>query len=806
MSPTSSTSLTPEELTALVDASSSLLWIATPAGERRAFNRTWYERTGRDESTELGFGFLDGVHEHDREALRATIARAAQHGTAYRTGYRLLDPRGEWMSVEEDATPRHANGELVGWIGNVRDRTLELREHDLRTGNRRAVRELVGGAHLNAVLERLALAFDDRWGDRCSSIMIHRPETNTLHVAAAPRLPAAYRELVDGIAIGPAAGCIGSAAHHRRRVIVTDTATDPLWAGARSLVETYGLRSCWATPLLSAGGRLVGTLAMVFRETGRRPTNEDLDAMNACAELAGLAIDLDRTRRELETSEVEKAGLLEGVRAIVWRADPDGRITYVSREAETVLGHPCEAWLEPGFRQAHTHPEDRELARLQLSAEPLAREAEFRMLRDDGSVVWLNERVRCATEDPARPDRIGVMIDVTDRKREEEQRRELERQVRQAQKNEAMGTLAGGIAHEFNNILLTIYGYTELVIEASAPEQTRQLREVLVATERATALVRQMLTYTRCQDRAKSPLELSRVLRDTLDFLRSSLPSSVIMRESIADELPLVDADAGQLHQVLVNLCTNASQAMPDSRGTLEVSAEVLEVSTPDGDLTPGSWVRIDVTDDGRGMNSRVRERIFDPFFTTQDIGNGSGLGLCVCQGIVKSHGGTIEVRSRPGAGTTVSVHLPASRRGAASSRPSGASHVLLVDDQPEVILLTTARLERLGYRVTGTSTAREALERIREHPPGSPGGYDLVITDQTMPEITGMELADELRAAYPQLPIMLTTGYHAAVTGERLEALDIRDVLIKPYSNHDLEQALQRVLGTANRKAKESA
>ncbi len=392
---------------------------------------------------------------------------------------------------------------------------------------------------------------------------------------------------------------------------------------------------------------------------------------------------------------------------------------------------------------------------------------------------------------------VVVERDVTDEAR-------LERQLRQAQKMEAIGTLAGGVAHDFNNILMAMMGYAELVrrsIPADSPTQT-DLDEIVQAGRRATDLVKQILTFSRQNEHEKRAIEVYRVFNEALRLIRASIPSTIEIRHDIDETSGTVMADPTQMHQILMNLCSNAHQAMEGEHGTLEVSVKQVileegakELANPD--LTLGPYVRLTVSDTGKGMAPELIERIFDPYFTTKEVGKGTGLGLSVVLGIVQSHGGAITVESELGRGTAFHVYLPRctvqangmNRPGPSERR--GTHRIMFVDDDHKIAELVKRSLESVGYEVAIFTDPVKALDSVR----GSLDTFDLVITDLTMPVMTGLELAAALQEIKPDIPIVLCTGYTEALTRKKVREMGFVDLLIKPAVPSLLETFVPGVL-----------
>ena len=389
-----------------------------------------------------------------------------------------------------------------------------------------------------------------------------------------------------------------------------------------------------------------------------------------------------------------------------------------------------------------------------------------------------------------------IARDITERKR-------LEAQIRQAQKMEAMGTLAGGIAHDFNNILAAIIAHTEMALDVlpEGGQLWQQLQQILAASGRARNLVQQILTFSRRTEQVRRPIVVQEIVLEVMRLLRATLPTTIDFRQQIEPGRAQVLADPTQLHQVLINLCTNAEHAMRGRSGLLEVQVKTVEVDAEFAaaypPLQPGSHVKLTVRDTGHGMAPQIQERIFEPFFTTKAHGEGTGMGLAVVHGIVTAHGGALAVESAPERGTRFDCYLPRCDRAEMPAIPMEAvargqgARILFVDDEPVLVQIWTAMLRNLGYCVTSHTDSREALEAFR----GTPDAFDLVITDQTMPEMTGETLARELLRLRPTLPIILCTGFSYTMSEEKAIALGIRAFHTKPVSRHDLCLTIQRLL-----------
>lgn len=392
--------------------------------------------------------------------------------------------------------------------------------------------------------------------------------------------------------------------------------------------------------------------------------------------------------------------------------------------------------------------------------------------------------------------------DVTEQRQAEREKRRLEDQLVQAQKMESIGTLAGGIAHDFNNILSVIMGYSELVFEdGSDPEKVKsEIREVIKAAERAKDLVRHILTFSRRTETASSPLELSPLIRESLKMLRSVIPSTIEIRQELS-ESGLVMSDPTQVHQIMMNLCTNASHAMDQTGGVLSVRLHNLELdgtAAHELDLRPGPYARLSVSDTGSGITPEVLGRIFEPYFTTKELGRGTGLGLSVVHGIVRSQQGAIVCTSTHGEGTTFDVYLPVTEPMAQDKEcnqgeapPTGTGRILFVDDEPTLVDLAERMIVRLGYDVVGRTSSLDALDSFK----AQPDVFDLVITDMTMPGMTGHMLAQKLMEIRPDIPIILCTGYSENISAESAKGAGIREYVMKPLKKKELAETISRIL-----------
>ncbi|MBN1848879.1 MAG: PAS domain S-box protein [Deltaproteobacteria bacterium] len=390
---------------------------------------------------------------------------------------------------------------------------------------------------------------------------------------------------------------------------------------------------------------------------------------------------------------------------------------------------------------------------------------------------------------------LTTFIDITERKR-------LEAQLQQSQKMEAIGTLAGGIAHDFNNILGIILGNTELAID-DVPDWNpgyHNLQEVRKACLRARDVVKQILSFSRASNQTFRSLQITPIIKESLRLLRSSIPSTIDIQQSFECPSDTIKADPTQINQILLNLCTNAAQAMADTGGIMMVRLENIEIREEDEltqNLKPGPYVKLMVSDTGPGIAPEIMNRIFDPYFTTKKIGKGTGIGLAVVQGIVNKHGGAVMVETQINKGTSFHIFLPCVEKIAADEiqtarlLPKGNERILFVDDEKDIVATIPPLLERLGYTVIARTNSLEALEAFRREP----GAFDLVVTDQTMPNMTGDKLAEEIRKLHAHIPIILCTGFSETTNEQKSKESGINAYVLKPFDKTEIARVVREML-----------
>jgi PAS domain S-box-containing protein len=760
------------------------------------------------------------------ELVGLSITALDDPETANRCRHRIQQlSRGELLSfrgghVRPDGTrfPVDVTAKLIPVLGPGmvlsidRDITEQLRAEVLSEGQRRILEMIAQGRPVPETLDALMHLLEDHSPEMICSVLLMGPDGEHLHHAAGPSLPSSYSRVVDGFRIGPQVGSCGTAAFRGEPVLVADIETDPLWADFKHIALAHGLRACWSTPILDRGGRVQGTFAIYFRSPGL-PTESHQRLIRLATQTIAICLTRHQAERELRNSQERYEALVSSVDGVVWEANPEtAQFLFVSSAAQRLLGYPVEEWLQPGFWLEHLHPDDRDAASNFCRTESLGGRShvfDYRMFAADGRILLIRDYVTVLMES-GKPQLLrGILVDITAQKQIEEQKRRLETDLHHAQRLESIGTLAGGIAHDFNNIIGAILGNAELALKDVPAEHPahESLDEIHKAGLRARHLVQMILAFGRGDRVEKRPLSIQPVVEEAVHLLRPSLPDGVRIVTRIDLTGDLILTDASQIHQIVMNLGTNACQAMEGRTGTIRVSLEPLFVEPSEAaripGLAPGHHLRLTVRDEGIGMDAATLGRIFDPFFTTKGVGKGTGLGLPVVHGIVTSHRGAIRVTSQPNQGACFEVFLPVTPEiPEANSVPdspqpplSGAGrHILMLDDEEALVRYQSRLLEREGFQVTGFTSPSRALDFLRE----DPRTVDALITDLNLPGATGIDVIQEARRLRPGLPVILMSGLMSEELKEAARDHGADEFLAKPGNAEGLMAALQRVLQDA--------
>jgi len=606
---------------------------------------------------------------------------------------------------------------------------------------------------------------------------------------------------------GPAGRALTSGQH----MICNCIETDPDYAPWRDEALRHGYKSSGGFPL-KADGQVIGLFSL-YAEEADFFNEQELALLDELAMDIGFALEFHGQEKRRHTAEaavkqseerfsrmfhnspvpISLSRLADGV--FLDANDSFFRMSGYTREE--IIGHTA---LE---LQLYPDPEVRKRIIKHLHEHGFLHQHEQPFRTKSGKLrhhlLWFDlitvDKEKCV---------LVIALDVTEQKQAERQQKQLEEQLRQAQKLEALGTLAGGIAHDFNNILGAIISFTELarMDHPHDAELQENLGEVLKASQRATSLVRQILSFSRQQKHERTNLQLAPVIKEAMKLLRATLPATIEIEQDIHGAVPDVLANPTQIHQVIMNLCTNAAHAMRNTPGRLTLKLDLVRLENSDAqahvELTPGDYVRLAVSDTGHGMDEATAKRIFEPFFTTKGPGEGTGLGLSVVHGIVKEHNGVITVDSSPGAGTTFTLYFPpglaapvAPEQADAIVPPGNGQRILFVDDEPALGEAAQRILYRLGYQPVIFNSSQSVWDAFQKNP----HAYDVLISDLTMPGMTGMELARLVLSVRPDMPIILTSGYSGLLTRAKAQENGVGELLGKPFDYQSIAVAINKVL-----------
>ena len=806
---------TQQELKTVLDASPALIWQKDSQGRYLQVNRKYCETVGLSRETVIGKTdfelFPEAIAEKYAEDDRRSLVKGeSQHGIIEQH----VKPSGDlgWSRTDKIVWTDGAEG-ISGTIGFALDITEQKQAEDALQESTRAVAEALD--FNSSILEHASigiLTYDA--GGQCTfanqaAASIAGTEVDDLlhqnfHTLDSWKRSGLYEAAIEAL--------------HSERVHEIDT----------EMISTFGKRLCLNmrfSTFYSQGvtGLLVFMMDITQRKTAERENRINRLRLDIAHQIAGMA---GTTEQDVYDYVLE--------RMLELSDSPIGFLGFLTPDEQIMQIH---AWSDQAMAQCgvQEHPLTFPIAEAGIWGEPVRTrkpciinaytddhpakkgcpEGHVHISRFMEVPVFDGERIvaLAAVGNKEAPyeaiDARQMMLlmencwDQIRRRRYEQEKQTLEKQLQQAQKMEAIGTLAGGIAHDFNNILYPLMGFTELLKE-DVPQDSplhSHIDEILQASMRARDLVKQILAFSRQGEQEYKPVRLQPVVKEALKLLRASLPAEIDIQQDIQSDCGLVVADPTQIHQILMNLATNAYQAMEASGGCLFVSLEQVQLD-PDSELQsnlpPGAYVQLRMKDTGKGIEKHALDKIFEPYFTTKEVGRGTGLGLSVVQGIVKKSNGEIQISSEKGKGTEVLVYLPVledrtEERQSSSEQPiqGGTESLLLVDDELAIVKMEQQILERLGYRVTVRTGSVEALEAFRAYPQG----FDLVVTDMSMPNMSGLQLSTELKRIRPDIPVILCTGFSDQINAEKSRALGIDGFVLKPVVRQEIAAVLRKVL-----------
>ena len=772
------------------------------------------------------------------------------------------------------------------------DVTERKQAESLRDTQRQVLELAMQDTSLDDTLETLIRTVEEHsTAGVLASVLLIDKEGKRLRHAAAPSLPTAYNEAIDGVVIGPSVGSCGTAAFRKEPVYVEDIAADPLWEDFRDLALSHNLSACWSTPIMSGGGDVLGTFAMYYRQP-RKPTPKDLDLVDFVTRSAALVIerkqaedalreeshnlevlnrmgsaiaselDLERvvqmvtdagveltgaqfgaffynvvnpngesymlyTLSGVDRSEFERFGMPRNTQVFdatfsgagIVRSDditkdpryghnpphkgmPEGHLPVVSYLAVPVASRSGE--VIGGLFFGHPEP-DQFMPHHERLMEGIAAQAAIAM---DNARLYRDAQHEIDQRMKAEQALTALNETLESRVGEEIGRRsQAEEELRQAQKMETVGQLSGGIAHDFNNLLQVIHGNLS-ILERAIPKEEEKLRRsvanALSGTDRAAALTKRLLAFSRRQPLDARTIDINRLILDMSELLHRTIGETIVIETRLSGEVPNALVDPNQLENAILNLAINARDAMAGG-GRLEISTSAAQLERDDmassPEAKPGRYVCIAVRDSGHGMSEEVLARAVEPFFSTKEVGQGTGLGLSMVYGFVRQSGGHLVLNSREGSGTTVELYLPCSDAAAQARAlreddgelPEGrGERVLLCEDDDEVRFFSSETLNDLGYEVIEARDATSALAALMEH-----GRIDLLFTDVVLPGgKTGADLAREARKLQPELKVLFTTGYARSALDKEQEGEKGIELLLKPFGVEELAKKIRQILG----------
>jgi PAS domain S-box-containing protein len=788
-----------DRLQQIIDTVPVMIWSCRPDGRCDFVSRRWLDYTGLTLDQALAAGLAQAVHPDDLEQSRVRWQASVPDAKPIEAEIRIRRFDGQYRWFLSRAFPLlDRSGRVLGWAGT------DIDIHDRRQAEERLRRS---EAYLREA-QRLG-----RMGcfvrDMSSKISFVSPELLRIFgfcsdhdatSAPCPEQGGASQEILIQLPDQGSLPALLQRVHPEDRPLF-DEMKNRAWRDETAYELEYrivlpdgSIKHCHhvAHPVFDASGQLVEVFGTIMDVTERKQAAEALQRSK------------NRFRAMVEKSA-------EGISLML----PDKGVVYASPGVERVLGYSPEELVGRTHQWFHdyvVHPDHRQSsidswARL-LGEVDHGSTQELMARHKDGSLRWIESTVRNLLHEPSVQALVANFRDITERKRAQAERERLEQRLRQAEKMEAVGRLAGGVAHDFNNVLAGVFAYGEMLFEeapANSPLK-RYAQNVLTAASRGRELVEQILAYSRSQRGSRVPVDIANVVAETLELIRGSLPAGIHLEAGAPDSPQAVIGDATQLHQVVMNLCSNAIHAM-SAGGTLRVMLDTAdepgERALSHGTLQAGCYVRLTVQDGGTGMDRATLARVFEPFFTTKEVGLGTGLGLSLVYAIVTDSGGAIDVKSAPGQGSTFTIYLTRTEaalsvaEAATPPLPRGAGErVLLVDDEASLLAVTAEVVSRLGYETISFHDSHTALAAFE----AEPTRFDAVITDEVMPGLTGTGLARELRRRRPDLPIVLLSGYSGPILTQDALAAGVSELLTKPLQSRDVATTLARVLHRAAR------
>jgi PAS domain S-box-containing protein len=784
-----------QRLAATLENSPDFVGLAEPDGTLLFLNR----------AARNMLGLPDGPLPH---GLRAVDTRPPEVHRAVKESFAIASCEGVWsgetilLSQDGRKIPvsqvliahRRADGSLEYFSTVMRDLTAQKQIDALVQGQNRLLEMIASGEPLTDLLTALLQFLEGQHDEILCSILLVEEGGKRLRHSAAPRLAHEFVKAIDGVPIGPSSGACGTAAFRREAVIIEDLSSDPLSADYREICARFNLRACWSTPIFDTHHHLVGTFAVYTRQPGS-PNGRHRQLIDVGTHIASICLSHHYAQRRLR----EQTDILDKASDAIVATDLNDRVTFWNKGAERIFG-----WLAGdaiGRREVDLFPPESvsEIEGARLATNERGEwSGDIRLHDRQGNAHILDCRVTILRDENGQPQgRLSVAADITEKKR-------MEEQFFRAQRLESLGMLSAGIAHDLNNILAPILLAAPMLRDTTSdPNDLRMISTLEKSATRGAALVRQILGFAHGADGEHRVFQPKHLLRDIANFVQETFPKSVRLYDSIPSNLCPIKGNPTQLHQVLLNLCVNARDAMPNG-GTLTLRAEnctldeIAAAEIENG--RAGSFVVFHIQDTGTGIPPEVFPHIWEPFFTTKSTDKGTGLGLSTVRGIVESHAGFVTVNTIPGQGTTFRVYLEAVETPAGQINPTTVSShavrgsgelILVVDDESSIRNVTAAMLARHGYRVL---TAADGAEAIALFAPRSKE-IKVVITDVSMPNLDGVALAGIIHRLNPGTKLVLVTGLNTDSTQELTRQNIAYTLVVKPFPPETLLTTVHEIL-----------